>query len=361
MASSKEVGTAAATQQLGSMSLGESAERKDNDTTTAENGTNPTKKLCSACGKKSDTVKKCNGCKCVWYCDKECQNKHRREHKKECRRIKKELDKRGGRLDLGTEEDVGPLGKLPPREECPICMQVFPLHVALQGYFTCCGKTLCCGCSYQHEIKSGELAAERGKKTAPLTCAFCREPVPTSDKELLAGLRKRVERKDPVAMHSIAMHYRRGELGLPVDQAKCIDLLRESAGLGFLVAQHHLGNFYRNGELGLEQDEEEGFKYEKKAADSGHLISRNNLGCVEEENGDDNAAICHWRLSASGGLRGSMEALIGYFEFGLLHHGDLAETLQAFYFARAEMRSKDRNQFIEHLKKTGEYREEYDE
>ena len=51
---------------------------------------------------------KCRACKCVWYCDKECQNKHWKEHKKECKRIKKELDKRGGKLDLGTELDVGP-------------------------------------------------------------------------------------------------------------------------------------------------------------------------------------------------------------------------------------------------------------
>ena len=57
-------------------------------------------KFCSACGKKSDTVKKCTACKCVWYCDKDCQNKHRKEHRKECRRIKKELNKRGGKLDL---------------------------------------------------------------------------------------------------------------------------------------------------------------------------------------------------------------------------------------------------------------------
>ena len=76
----------------------------------------PTKLFCSACGKESNTLKKCDGCKCVWYCDKECQNKHWKEHKKECKVIKKELDKRGGKLDIGTEMDVGPLEKLPQQE-----------------------------------------------------------------------------------------------------------------------------------------------------------------------------------------------------------------------------------------------------
>ena len=119
MASSKQEGTSAAAEQLRSMSLGESAERNENNEDAAEeNGTTPTK-LCSACETKSDALKKCRNCKCVWYCDKDCQNKHWKEHKKECKRIKKILGKRGGKLDIGIgiEKDVGPLGKLPPREE----------------------------------------------------------------------------------------------------------------------------------------------------------------------------------------------------------------------------------------------------
>mmetsp|Transcript_4152 Transcript_4152/g.11757 ORF Transcript_4152/g.11757 Transcript_4152/m.11757 type:complete len:206 (-) Transcript_4152:585-1202(-) len=66
--------TAAAAQQLGSLSLGESAERKDdnNDNKPNTKSEAPTK-FCSACGKKSDALKQCMACKCVWYCDKECQ------------------------------------------------------------------------------------------------------------------------------------------------------------------------------------------------------------------------------------------------------------------------------------------------
>ena len=94
------------------MSLGESTEKKDSETgTNTKNGTPTKKEMCSACGKKSSTLMKCRACKCVWYCDKDCQNKHWKEHKTECKPIKKELDKRGGKLDLGTEEDIGPLGK----------------------------------------------------------------------------------------------------------------------------------------------------------------------------------------------------------------------------------------------------------
>ena len=167
MTSSKKEVTVLAAEQLGSMSLGELAERKDDETEpNAKNGI-PTKKLCSACGKKSNTLMKCRACKCVWYCDKECQNKHWKEHRKECKPIKKVLDQRGGKLDVGTEEDVGPLGKVPPREECPICMRALPLHDRLHTYFDCCGKVICGGC----QMKSGERAD---------TCAFCRTTMPES-------------------------------------------------------------------------------------------------------------------------------------------------------------------------------------
>jgi len=232
------------------MSLGESVESKDDDTEpTPENETTPTK-MCSACGKKSDAVKKCTSCKCVWYCDKKCQKKHRKEHK--------------------------------------------------------------------------------------------------------------IELKDPQALQNMATHYSNGKFGLPVDQAKCIELLHKATDLGFPPAQFQLGNFHDGGRMGLEQNKEEASKCYKEAAKGGDVIARHHLGCKEARNGDIVAAMRHFRLSASGGFRKSMEGLTACFEDGLLHHADLAETLQAFYRARAEMKSEDRDQCIKHLKEIGEYKEEYE-
>ena len=354
MTSSQEHGTAAAAaEQLGSMSIAESAERKGNDAgkneDAEEHGT-PTKNMCSKCERKSDALKKCTACKCVWYCDKDCQNKHWKEHKKECRPIKKELDKRGGKLDLGTEEEVGPLGKLPPQEECPICMHTLPLHPKLTGYAACCGKNLCGGCNLQHQIKRGEEA----------TCAFCRTAVPESEEQYLPLLSKRVKLKDPTALQHMAMAYRYGHYGLPVDQAKCVELMRQSADLGNPDAHFLLGSFYDKGKMGLERNDEEARKFWERAAEGGHLASLCNLGVRRGSNGDHVASMRHFRLCASGGYKSSMDNLISSFEFGLLHHGDLAETLQAFYRARAELKSEGRDQYIKYLKLAGEYREEYD-
>ena len=258
MSSSKEDGAAAATQQFGSMSLGEkSVGKKDNETEPTKNGTTPAK-MCSACETKSDALMKCRACKCVWYCDKKCQNKHWKEHKKECKQIKKELDKRGGKLDVGTELDIGPLEKMPPREECPICMRALPLHECLHSYFSCCGKVVCCGCDHQHQMKSTERVT---------TCAFCRTPAPDSDEEIVAQLGKRAELKDPDALRNLAMSYGSGRNGLSVDQAKCVELLRESAGVGFPAAQYNLGKHYHFGEMGIEQNVEEALKYFTEAAE----------------------------------------------------------------------------------------------
>ena len=352
MPSTKEDGTATAAEQLGSMSLGESEKRKDNDTEPdAKNGTNPTKKLCSACGKKGDALMKCRACKCVWYCDKKCQNKHRKVHKHECRLIKKELDKRGGKLDLGKELDIGPIEKLPPREECPICMQVLPIPEKLSTYYPCCGKSICGGCNFKHQMKS------EGRPT----CAFCRTPMTRSDEEeTLARLRKRVELKDPKALLNMAMVHGEGQLGLPVDQSKCLELLRESADLGHPPAQYDLGCYYSTGEMGLVQNEEEAERYWEKTIDVGHVHAHHNLGNKEGRNGNHVATMRHFRLAAAGGFRGSMENLIECFELGLLHHGDLAATLQAYYRTRAEMKSEDRELYIKYLKAKGEYEAEYD-
>ena len=94
------------------------------------------------------------------------------------------------------------------------------------------------------------------KNGMQVTCAFCREPVSKSNEETLARLSKRVELKDPAALCQMGLAYGFGHHGLQLNQDKCIDLLRESAGLGCPPALRQLGNFHDHGEMGLEQNEE---------------------------------------------------------------------------------------------------------
>ena len=351
MATSKQDKAAATAEQIGSMSLGGSVEPENFEEAEA-----PTKS-CSACGKKSDALKKCTACKCVWYCDKKCQNKHRKEHRKDCKLIKKVLDKRGGKLDVGTEKDLGHLPDLPPQEDCPICMNALPIQAKLHRYANCCGKTICGGCSFQHQMKSVEQAAERGQTLVSPACAFCRKPIAQSDEELLARGYKRIQLKDPNATLSLAMKCGFGLHGL---SDLFIDLIREAADLGFPPAQYQLGCYHDYGSMGLEQNEKEGRKYYEKAVEGGHILSLHNLGCILNASGNHVAAMRHWRLAASGGSTCSMDDLIECFEEGFLHHSDLAATMQVMYRSRAEMKSDHRDQYIKHLKKTGEYEDYLD-
>ena len=250
-------------------------------------------------------------------------------------------------------------------------MHTLPLDEGLHGYAACCGKTICGGCSYQHQMKSRERTAERGQTPERPTCEFCREPISDSDEETLARCRKRVELKDPTALYNMAEIYGTGLYGLPMNETKCIELLRESAGLGHPGAQYNLGNYYKFGKMGLEQNNEEAQKYWMKAAEGGDVVARHNLGYFRRayfwfikndpdpqkwRSADQVATMRHWRLAASGGHRRSMTALIEcFFEAGLLHHADLAETLQAFYRAQTEMKTEDRDRYIKYLKETGEY------
>jgi TPR repeat protein len=199
---------------------------------------------------------------------------------------------------------------------------------------------------------------ERAEADASNMC-FCREPFPRSEKEALVRLRKKAEGKDANALLSIAISYGYGNHGLPVDQAKCIDLLRESADLGCAAAQYELENFHNFGQMSLQQNKREALKYWERAAEGGNLMATHNLGCDYSSNGDLVAAMRYWRSSASGGYRRSMYNLIADFGLGLLHHCDLAESLRAFYRSRDEMKSEGRDQYIAHLKRTGEYEAEY--
>ena len=55
-----------------------------------------------------------------------------------------------------------------------------------------------------------------------------------------------------------------------------------------------------------------------------------------------------------------MDLLTGCFEVGLLHYDALAEVMLFFYRSRAELRSDDRDKFIEYMKRNGDYTEVYD-
>ena len=162
-------------------------------------------------------------------------------------------------------------------------------------------------------------------------------------------------------MYNMAMAHGHGKGGLPVDQARCIELLQYSAGLGYPRANYQLGAYHHADLMGLERNGDQAFEYWEEAAKGGDVRARHNLALFV---GPGNAvtAMRHWRLAASAGDRLAMDHIIvNCFEGGFLRHGDLAEILQVMYRSRAETRSEDRDLYIMDLKMKAKYDESHDD
>ena len=114
---------------------------------------------CANCGKgeeESRNLKACTACKMVKYCNRECQIAHRPQHKKACKKKAAKLHDEA-------------LFKQPPTEDCPICFLPLPLDVGQTEFKSCCGKTICGGCTYTMVME----AIRKGKKREELgICAF---------------------------------------------------------------------------------------------------------------------------------------------------------------------------------------------
>ena len=336
-------------------------------------------KQCASCGKAGDALKRCTACKSVWYCGVNCQIDHRKAHKKECKRIEKELEASCSTDVVASVTDTAAANKQeatsrlfdkpPPRPSCDICMLVLPISATMMTYMGCCGKIICGGCSHAQEEATDKI--NEGKAEGDLlldyTCPFCRTPLPGPHEEHLTvrRLKKRVQLGDVFAMRSIAHEYIHGNLGLPADQEKAMELLRRAADLGSADALEDLGAWYYNGDMGLERDSAKARLYLELAAKRGHIIARHNLGCMEhnmqkafmhnpiEWRRRQQLSVAHWRISAAAGSKSSMEWLKKYVESYIISKAQYEEIEQAHNEAREEMESEARNRFFEYKKENG--------
>ena len=325
-------------------------------------------KQCASCGKSSNALKKCTACKSAWYCNVSCQKAHRKAHKKGCKRIEKDLRgeqmKKGGERKANgkMEEEKFGLWNPKPREVCPICMCLLPIQRILTWYASCCGKQICGACIHAQGRAVIKINAEKsdGAQQMDFLCPFCRMPPPGENdhEEIIGRLQSRIEIKDGFAMQELAVHYKKGEHGLPVDEAKCLDLLHRAADHGSAEACDHLSTHYLFPPPGVPQDCQKSLMYLKRGATAGGLACRFNLGMVAWNNmGDKSLAARHWRISAAGGDKDSVDMLTKCFQAGIISKKDLEDSIRAKHEATKEMWSEERDKFIQFLKERGEYDE----
>jgi len=187
---------------------------------------------CASCGKEgnSSDMNTCNKCKSVKYCNAACKKKHRTKHKKACERRVAELH------EEALFKEVEP-------EECPICFQPMQHGNGTSTFMSCCGKLICCGCTYDMEM------SEEGKnEEGLLLCPYCRTPKPSSDEERVKRVKKLVEKGNAQAFNHLGWYYYDGRLGLTRDYQKANELYRKAGELGCSTGYYNLGNSYYHGQ-----------------------------------------------------------------------------------------------------------------
>ena len=282
--------------------------------------------VCANCGKKGDNLKSCTACKMVKYCNRECQIAHRPQHKKECRKRAAEL------------HDIE-LFKQPPSQhgDCPICFLQLPyLDPTGKKYMTCCGKMICSGCIY------APLYDSQGNEVDNKKCAFCRTSTPTTVKEVIKRMMKRVEADDPIATYDLGNNYRDGEDGYPQDHAKALELWLKAAKLGSTDACVSIGFAYNYGR-GIDIDKEKAKHYYELAAMRGNANARHNLGNKEANTGNYNRAVNHYMIAARSGNGDSLNNIKEMYLQGDVTKEDYTKALQLYQVYLGEIKSPQRD------------------
>ena len=271
--------------------------------------------VCANCGKEGSNMNICNKCKEATYCNAACKKKHRSKHKKQCERRVAEL------------HDEALFGE-PPHEygDCPICFLRLPSMDSGRMYMACCGKILCTGCCH------ADVYDNHGKIIFGKKCPFCRTPTPTSDKEIIERIKKRMEVGDGHAFYLMGCYHNRGKYGLPQDSAQAVEFWRKAGKFGYnnIGSAYGLGNGVERDE---ERDEERAEHYLELAAMEGMVLARGNLGVEEYEAGNYDRASKHFMIAVRGGHTDSVKAIQQMYMDGLAikdHYANALRSQQAY-------------------------------
>ena len=291
---------------------------------------------CANCGKEgSDVNNTCNKCKQLRYCNAACKKKHRHKHKKQCEEHQRLAAERAAEI-----HDIELFKQPPPAEDCPICFLLLPTLTSGRRYKTCCGKTICSGCSYApvYDDQGNEVDIIKQNE-----CAFCRVVAPISDEEINEMRKKRLEVGDARAIYNIGCDYRDGTYGYQHDYTKALEYWHRAAELGFSEAYTNIGLAYYNGD-GVEVDKKKATYYYELAAMRGDVTARANLGINEAQEGNMNRAVKHFMIAVRDGHSGSLGVIKQMYSNGHATKDVYTNALQVYQEYLGEIKSKQRDE-----------------
>ena len=296
--------------------------------------------VCASCGKEGDEVNNiCNKCKVTTYCNAVCKKVHKKKHKKECEEyLRLAAEKRNEELRRAAELYDEKLFKPPPQyEDCPICFVRLPTLETGRRYQSCCGKMICSGCIH------APVYDNQGNEVDNQKCAFCRTRYPKSNEEMIERLTKRVDMKDPIAIHNQGYYYSEGLNGYPQDYAKALELWHLAAKLGHTRAYSCIGTAYLHGRGGVVVDKKKAIHYYELAAIGGNAGARNNLGLEEEEADNMDRAVKHFIIAIRGGDINSLDEIKELYSNGHATKDDYTKALKAYQSYLVEIKSDQRD------------------
>ena len=169
-----------------------------------------------------------------------------------------------------------------------------------------------------------------------------RTPYASSNEKEIKRLKMRMNKGDAEAFSLLAGSYHRGNMGLPQDHQKCIELNLKAGELGCAKAYNNLGIYYARG-IGVEIDQKKAKQCYELAAMGGYLDARHHLGCVEAHDGNNDWAKRHFIIAARAGHKESLDAVKEGYTNGMITKDEYANTLRAYHERHKEMKSDERD------------------
>mmetsp|Transcript_17015 Transcript_17015/g.29288 ORF Transcript_17015/g.29288 Transcript_17015/m.29288 type:complete len:294 (-) Transcript_17015:118-999(-) len=225
--------------------------------------------------------------------------------------------------------------KRPSREECPTCSHPLPIDERMETlYWTCCGKTMCCGCCREQILLGGEA------------CPFCGDANIHGKRESLEQRFKLANSGNHKAICDIACFYCIGDFGLKRDLKKGFTWYHRAVDAGSALAALILAQSYKDGDV-VEKDVAKSLEFLHKAADLGAPHAFEKLGIHFMEEGDDDNGMLYLRKAVMCGLSEDyLLKLLRYgFKSGFITEVEYTNTLRQNHEAANEMKTDLRERF----------------
>lgn len=241
--------------------------------------------------------------------------------------------------------------RLPPMNECPLCVTPFSRSSSRITYLECCGNKVCSGCYHEEQDNVGKkvfdpVAGRHYEREG--NCPFCRAPAHSLEEERKL-IEARASHGDIIANDHLAETF----LKDPALQMKGLHYCLQGIEMGSSESCFMLSRLFKDGGCdAIEVDPEKAKLFRLTGAVRGDIGARHECGTVEYDQGNHELGIQHWKVAAEAGMQPSLDALKHIYnndrpgkEF--ISKEEMASIYRACHQAQKEVRTELRDKHRE--------------